>query len=218
MWPRGYLILYKKLSIFPRLTAGAPLARGRGRLLPSLGLSSKVLSSIQQVAHSGICVNPRNEQLLSALGIDRLSFEQYVEWALTEDVVAFAVEGIGDISPYRDPPDALRRFRDYLLARTGRHWSDHDIDAIHSRVLGHFSAHHRKPLEYGEVLRLMWNVPHQCAKCGRKPPEVALHIDHIFPASKGGSSKFENLQFLCAKHNLQKRDKLEGGMPWLDLQ
>ena len=163
-------------------------------------------------------MNPRIQLLLSAVGIDPVSFEQYVEWALTEDLVAYAVEGIADVSAYRDLPDALRRFREYLSSRTERQWSHHDIDAIHRRVLGHFSAHHRKQLQYGEVLRLLWNVPHRCAKCGEEPPEVCLHIDHIFPASKGGSSKFENLQFLCAKHNLQKSDKVFGGKPWLDLQ
>lgn len=37
-----------------------------------------------------------------------------------------------------------------------------------------------------------------------------LHFDHIIPYSKGGSSLVaENIQLLCAKHNLQKHDRIE---------
>lgn len=36
-----------------------------------------------------------------------------------------------------------------------------------------------------------------------------LHFDHILPFSKGGTSlKSENIQLLCARHNLQKSDKI----------
>lgn len=37
-----------------------------------------------------------------------------------------------------------------------------------------------------------------------------LHFDHIIPYSKGGSSLIpENIQLLCARHNLLKRDRIE---------
>ncbi len=37
-----------------------------------------------------------------------------------------------------------------------------------------------------------------------------LHFDHIIPYSKGGSSKLpKNIQILCARHNLAKRDRIE---------
>jgi hypothetical protein len=46
-----------------------------------------------------------------------------------------------------------------------------------------------------------------CVKCGCKDN---LHFDHIIPYSKGGSSLLaENIQLLCARHNLEKRDKIE---------
>ena len=36
-----------------------------------------------------------------------------------------------------------------------------------------------------------------------------LHFDHIIPLSKGGSSLVsENIQIMCARHNLQKHDKI----------
>jgi HNH endonuclease len=47
----------------------------------------------------------------------------------------------------------------------------------------------------------------RCVECG-KPDN--LHFDHIIPFSKGGSSLVvENIQILCARHNLQKRDKIQ---------
>ncbi len=47
----------------------------------------------------------------------------------------------------------------------------------------------------------------KCVQCGSAEN---LHFDHIIPYSKGGSSLVsENIQLLCAKHNLQKRAKIE---------
>jgi HNH endonuclease len=46
-----------------------------------------------------------------------------------------------------------------------------------------------------------------CAKCGSKQN---LHFDHMIPYSQGGSSKdSKNIQILCAKHNLEKKDRIE---------
>ncbi|HUA13658.1 MAG TPA: HNH endonuclease [Verrucomicrobiae bacterium] len=37
-----------------------------------------------------------------------------------------------------------------------------------------------------------------------------LHFDHIIPYSRGGSSKdAKNIQILCSKHNLEKRDQIQ---------
>ncbi len=45
----------------------------------------------------------------------------------------------------------------------------------------------------------------QCVKCQSKDN---LHFDHDLPFSKGGTSLMvENIQLLCARHNLEKRDK-----------
>ena len=47
----------------------------------------------------------------------------------------------------------------------------------------------------------------KCIKCGSQDN---LHFDHIIPYAKGGSSLVaENIQILCARHNLEKRDKIE---------
>jgi HNH endonuclease len=46
-----------------------------------------------------------------------------------------------------------------------------------------------------------------CIRCGSKEN---LHFDHIIPYSLGGSSKdAKNIQILCSRHNLEKRDQIE---------
>jgi SAD/SRA domain-containing protein/HNH endonuclease len=47
----------------------------------------------------------------------------------------------------------------------------------------------------------------KCIKCGATNE---LHFDHVLPYSKGGTSiTIENVQLLCARHNLQKSDKIQ---------
>lgn len=47
-----------------------------------------------------------------------------------------------------------------------------------------------------------------CRKCSAKDN---LHFDHLLPYSKGGTSLTEeNIQLLCARHNLQKSAKIDG--------
>lgn len=47
----------------------------------------------------------------------------------------------------------------------------------------------------------------KCIICGSN---TNLHFDHVIPFSKGGSSLVsENIQLMCARHNLSKRDKIE---------
>jgi len=46
---------------------------------------------------------------------------------------------------------------------------------------------------------------YQCQYCGSTED---LHIDHIYPFSRGGPSTKENLQVLCASCNLEKSDRV----------
>ena len=43
-----------------------------------------------------------------------------------------------------------------------------------------------------------------CQYCGATPPKAVLHIDHITPASKGGSNDRDNLVTACDRCNLGK--------------
>ena len=47
----------------------------------------------------------------------------------------------------------------------------------------------------------------RCVECGARDE---LHFDHVIPYSRGGSSvTAENVQLLCARHNLEKRDRIQ---------
>lgn len=47
----------------------------------------------------------------------------------------------------------------------------------------------------------------RCVNCGAADE---LHFDHVVPYSKGGTSlKAENIQLLCARHNLEKSAKIQ---------
>ena len=92
------------------------------------------------------------------------------------------------------------------------------MNALFERVKQAKDTHVRQPVAYEDYLRLLWQVPWECAKCRAKPPTVKLHVDHVVPASLGGSSKRKNLQFLCQKDNLAKSNKREVSAPWLNLR
>ena len=45
-----------------------------------------------------------------------------------------------------------------------------------------------------------------CQYCGKAAPEVILHLDHIYPVSKGGTNELLNLVTACDGCNLGKSD------------
>jgi 5-methylcytosine-specific restriction endonuclease McrA len=158
--------------------------------------------------------------LLEALGIDAASYEEFVAWCLAEELVAVLAERVASdpdhhAEPLWDRPDGLKRFRRTLTQQTGRSWSHDDEARLFDRIRMASIQHDRKPIRADDLLRLLWSTPHECAKCGGRPPDIKLHVDHVFPASRGGSSKYDNLQFLCATCNLAKSNKLEREALWL---
>ena len=81
-----------------------------------------------------------------------------------------------------------------------------DEDSEHRRLSCQDLDHNR--LIPSPVKLVVWKRDKgKCVKCSSNDN---LHFDHIIPYSKGGSSLVaENIQLLCAKHNLAKRDKIE---------
>lgn len=67
--------------------------------------------------------------------------------------------------------------------------------------------HERRRIIPTEIKLEVWKRDGgKCVACSA-PDE--LHFDHILPYSKGGTSiKTENVQLLCARHNLEKSDKI----------
>lgn len=59
-----------------------------------------------------------------------------------------------------------------------------------------------------DIKRIVWERDGgKCVQCGASDN---LHFDHDLPFSKGGSSvTVDNVKILCARHNLQKSDRIE---------
>ncbi len=67
--------------------------------------------------------------------------------------------------------------------------------------------HERRRIIPTEIKLEVWKRDAgKCVTCGTTDE---LHFDHVLPYSKGGTSiKSENVQLLCARHNLAKSDKI----------
>jgi hypothetical protein len=58
-----------------------------------------------------------------------------------------------------------------------------------------------------------------CRYCGKTPPEVVLHVDHLVPVVSGGLNELENLLTACQDCNLGKGVKhLQDQAPAPDVQ
>jgi 5-methylcytosine-specific restriction endonuclease McrA len=62
-------------------------------------------------------------------------------------------------------------------------------------------------------LKVRWDVlkrgNYMCARCGARPPDVSLEIDHIVPLARGGTDAISNLQVLCNRCNQGKKARTE---------
>lgn len=151
------------------------------------------------------------------LGIDAGSLVDYLNGCLLEHLVYTLAQDKEWLDRIRKKPDALALFRERVQSRTQLTWDTENLSVLFDRVKQATEKHVRKPVTYEELLRLLINAPLECAYCRKAPPAVKLHIDHIFPASRGGDSTFENLQFLCQHCNLRKSDKLPITSLWVKL-
>lgn len=81
------------------------------------------------------------------------------------------------------------------------------IDQKEKRAVELRDIEHNRMIPTSVKLEVWQRDKGQCVECGSKDN---LHFDHILPYSKGGTSlKIDNIQLLCARHNLQKRDKIQ---------
>jgi hypothetical protein len=96
----------------------------------------------------------------------------------------------------QDDPRAVFKFR--LVAVVGE--DDFDLPAL-------AIAERRRIIPTSVKLEVWKRDQGKCAVCGAVDD---LHFDHVLPFSKGGTSlTSENVQVLCARHNLEKRDRIE---------
>lgn len=87
------------------------------------------------------------------------------------------------------------------------HITDKTIDQKEKRAIELKDLDHNRIIPTSVKLEVWKRDNGKCVQCGSMDN---LHFDHILPFSKGGTSlKAENIQLLCARHNLEKRDKIQ---------
>jgi hypothetical protein len=67
--------------------------------------------------------------------------------------------------------------------------------------------HTPRALSKGERFRVLERGGFRCVYCGRRPPEVVLHVDHAVSKKNGGGNDDENLVSACSDCNLGKSSK-----------
>ncbi len=87
------------------------------------------------------------------------------------------------------------------------HVTDKTIDQKEKRTIELKDLDHNRMIPTSVKLEVWKRDKGKCIECGSSDN---LHFDHILPFAKGGTSlKAENIQLLCARHNLQKSDKIQ---------
>lgn len=65
----------------------------------------------------------------------------------------------------------------------------------------------RQPIPKSMRFEIFKRDKFTCQYCGKKSPDVVLHVDHIHPVSKGGTNDLLNLITSCIDCNLGKSDR-----------
>jgi hypothetical protein len=112
-------------------------------------------------------------------------------------------------------------------------WCGKDFTGIFSKIfcseacrLNHWrnekkvekSTTQHEPLSWGKKRFKVFERDHfRCRYCGRGPMDNAiLHADHIFPKSKGGSDKMDNLITSCQDCNFGKNADILSFNPFIE--
>lgn len=89
------------------------------------------------------------------------------------------------------------------------------VETIKQENIMRSSEEYRRKMERRRVTdKLRYQILRRdgfrCQLCGASQADgVRLHVDHIIPVSKGGTSDVENLRTLCDRCNLGKGDQME---------
>jgi hypothetical protein len=106
-------------------------------------------------------------------------------------------KGLFLLVDYKVISDGKRNVFKFYLEATDKEFGQEQARALaHTRLIP------------SEIKKEVWKRDKgKCQLCGATDN---LHFDHDIPYSKGGSSiTAENVRILCARHNIQKSDKIE---------
>lgn len=128
-------------------------------------------------------------------------------WSLEEERIRYLTPPEETLREMKNSRNCKELFWKHVEEMTNRSWTYEEVEKVWDRVSRAYEKFARQPIRFEDALRLYWTTKEECAHCHKKPPEVKLQIDHNIPVSKGGSSGYDNLQFLCGKCNMEKSNK-----------
>ena len=148
-------------------------------------------------------------QLASMLGYSQNTFSQLLRSLLIEELLDRLRPSKEEIKALRMRPNHLELLKQRVEGMTGVEWPLEVIEQFWQRIRLLDDSYRRDPIPFHRKLQVLATKEHKCEICGRRPPEVTLHIDHIYAASKGGPNELWNLRFLCSDCNLIKSNHLD---------
>ncbi len=151
-------------------------------------------------------------QLASMLGFSQDTFNKLLRSLLIEELLDRLRPSKEDIRALRMRPDHLEVLKQRVESLTGVEWPLEVVQAFWQRIRLLDDKFSREPIPFHRKLQVLATKEHKCDHCGKRPPDVALHIDHIYAASKGGPNDLWNLRFLCSDCNLVKSNHLDWRM------
>lgn len=165
----------------PRGTAADPKSVDQPRLLPSGKLTQNGLFA------DSVDFSRREEREPELVRVYEKVFQG-----------VWSDKGLFELIDYRVEWDGKRNVFKFYLKATPKEapGSEAGGGLVHRRLIP------------AEVKKKVWvRDGGKCQLCGATDN---LHFDHDIPFSKGGSSvTAENVRILCARHNIQKSDKIE---------
>lgn len=104
---------------------------------------------------------------------------------------------------YDDPSNTIADIFDHLMIDIGLPISYKDFrEMIKSSIFIK-----KNGIKSSLRFRVLKRDHSTCRVCGRRSPDVVLHVDHIIPISRGGLTEERNLQTLCNDCNMGKGNR-----------
>jgi hypothetical protein len=125
--------------------------------------------------------------------------------------------------------DEVSEMVESLLYHIPENWAEldgYDTSELECRVYGHVcpvfltaenvseTVEQRKiqsrHVPRAVLLKVVRRDAQVCQQCGKNVPDDQIHLDHLIPLARGGSTSVENLRVLCATCNRRKSDTMSG--------
>jgi 5-methylcytosine-specific restriction endonuclease McrA len=106
---------------------------------------------------------------------------------------------------YQTHKDEIKQYRDNY--RTQNKEKMRLQERLRSRKRQALINQNSSKVTLGEIKKLIKDSNNICFWCDKEVPEGKIHLDHIYPLSKGGTHTIDNIVIACATCNIKKNDK-----------